>query len=86
MISRYRPAEMVLALTDNKEILNKLVLSYGCYPVLVKTFKTTDEIMEIVRETTLNNKLVKKGDKVVIVAGVPFGSTRETNLILVETL
>jgi pyruvate kinase len=42
--------------------------------------------MEIVRETTLNNKLVKKGDKVVIVAGVPFGSTRETNLILVETL
>lgn len=86
MISRYRPAEMVLALTDNKEILNKLVLSYGCYPVLVKTFKTTDEIMEIVRETTLNNKLVKKGDKVVIVAGVPFGSTSETNLILVETL
>jgi len=86
MISRYRPAEMVLALTDNKDILNKLVLSYGCYPVLVKTFKTTDEIMDIVRDTTLNNKLVKKGDKVVIVAGVPFGSTRETNLILVETL
>jgi len=86
MISRYRPTEMVLALTDNKDILNKLVLSYGCYPVLVKTFKTTDEIMDIVRETTLNNKLVKKGDKVVIVAGVPFGSTRETNLILVETL
>ena len=86
MISRYRPAEMVLALTDNKEILNKLVLSYGCYPFLVKTFKTTDEIMEMVRETTLNNKLVKKGDKVVIVAGVPFGSTSETNLILVETL
>jgi len=86
MISRYRPAEIILALTDNKEILNKLVLSYGCYPVLVKTFKTTDEIMEIVRETTLGNQLVKKGDKVVIVAGVPFGATRETNLILVETL
>lgn len=86
MISRYRPAEMVLALTDNKEILNKLVLSYGCYPFLVKTFKTTDEIMEMVRETTLKNNLVKKGDKVVIVAGVPFGSTSETNLILVETL
>jgi pyruvate kinase len=86
MISRYRPAEMVLALTDNKEILNKLVLSYGCYPVLVKTFKTTDEIMEIVRETTLDNQLVKKGDKVVIVAGVPFGVTSETNFILVETV
>ena len=86
MISRYRPAEMVLALTDNAECLNKLIISYGCYPILVPTFKTTDEIMDIVRKTTLDNKLVKKGDKVVIVAGMPFGQINETNFILVETL
>lgn len=86
MISRYRPAEMVLALTDNKDSLNKLVISYGCYPILVPTFKTTDEIMDIVRNTTLDNNLVKKGDKVVIVAGMPFGKINETNFILVETL
>jgi len=86
MISRYRPAEMVLALTDNKDCLNKLVLTYGCFPILVHTFKTTDEIMDIVRQTTLDSKLVKKGDKVVIVAGMPFGNTSETNFILVETL
>ncbi len=86
MISRYKPAEMILALTDTKDCLNKLILSYGCYPVLVPTFKTTDEIMEIVRTTTLDNKLVKKGDKVVIVAGMPFGKTNDTNFILVETL
>jgi pyruvate kinase len=42
--------------------------------------------MEIVRKTTLDNKLVKKGDKVVIVAGMPFGQINETNFILVETL
>lgn len=86
MISRYRPSEMILAMTDNKECLNKLVLSYGCFPVLVPTFKSADEIMDIVRKTTLDNNLVKKGDKVIIVAGMPFGESRETNLILVETL
>jgi pyruvate kinase len=86
MISRYRPAEMILALTDKKECLNKIALSYGCFPFLVPTFKTTDEIMDIVRKTTLDNKLVKKGDKVVIVAGMPFGVANETNFILVETL
>jgi pyruvate kinase len=86
MISRYRPAEMILSLTDKKECLNKLVLSYGCVPVLVPTFRTTDEIMDIVRKTTLDNGLVKKGDKVVIVAGMPFGVANETNFILVETL
>jgi pyruvate kinase len=86
MISRYRPAEMILALTDRPECLNKISLSYGCFPFLVPTFKTTDEIMDIVRKTTLDNKLVKKGDKVVIVAGMPFGVANETNFILVETL
>lgn len=86
MISRYRPAEMIMAMTDKKETLNKLTLSYGCFPILVPTFKTTDEIMKIVRDTTLNSHLVKKGDKIVIVAGMPFGDTNETNFVLVETI
>lgn len=86
MISRYRPAEMVLALSDKQEDLNKMILLYGCYPLLVPTFKTTEEIMEIVRKTTLENGLTKKGDKVVIVAGMPYGTSSETNFVLVETV
>ena len=86
MIARYRPAEMVLAFSDEKADLNKMMLVYGCYPFLVPTFKTTEEIMEIVRRTTLDSKFVNKGDKVVIVAGMPFGGSNETNFILVETV
>ena len=86
MISRYRPAEMILALTDNKENLNKLALSYGCFPKVTPTFKNTDEILDIVRKATLDSKLVKSGDKVVIVASLPIGGSNETNVILVETL
>ena len=86
MMARYRPAEAILALTDNATNANKLALSYGCYPMIVPTFKTVDEIMKIVRDTTLDNKLVNKGDHVVIVAGMPFGSASHTNFILVETL
>lgn len=86
MIARYRPAERVLALTDDNTNANKLILSFGCYPMVVPTFKTVDEIMKLVRTVTLDNKLVKKGDRVVIVAGMPFGTSKETNFILVETL
>jgi len=86
MISRYRPAEPILVLTDSSENLNKLILSYGCYPQKVPTFKTTEEIMEMVREITLKDDFLTKGDKVVIVAGMPFGSAADTNFILVETL
>ena len=86
MIARYRPAEPVLALSDNQAHANKLMLTFGCYPMVAPTFKTVDEIMEIVRKVTLDTGLVKKGDKVVIVAGMPFGTAAETNMILVETL
>jgi pyruvate kinase len=86
MLARYRPAERILALSDGEENAHKLMLSFGCYPMVVPTFKTVDEILNIVRKVTLDNELVKTGDKVVIVAGMPFGTSGETNFILVETL
>jgi pyruvate kinase len=86
MIARYKPAQKILAFMDVPEHSNKLEISFGCHPINVPTFKTVDEIMEIVRKVTMENKLVGKGDKVVIVAGMPFGSAPETNFVLVETV
>lgn len=86
MIARYRPAERVLALSDAPEHINKLALSFGCYPMVAATFQTVDEIMDIVRKASLDTDLVQKGDKVVIVGGMPFGTSKDTNMILVETV
>ncbi|MBU6427122.1 pyruvate kinase [Patescibacteria group bacterium] len=86
MIARYRPAEHILAFTDAAENADKLMLSFGCYPMTVPTMKTVDEIMEIVRKTALDRELAGAGDKVVIAAGMPFGTSAETNMVLVETL
>lgn len=86
MIARYRPAERILALTDNKDNLASLTLTFGCYPMVVPTFKAVYEIMDRVRSLSLENKLVRKGDRVVIVAGMPFGEAKETNMVLVETV
>ena len=86
MIARYRPAERILSLTDNPENVASLMLTFGCFPMVVPTFNAVYEIMDVVRATAIENKVGKKGDKVVIVAGMPFGKSSETNMILVETL
>ncbi len=86
MISRYRPAEHIIALSDSPKHLNKLALSFGCQPIETETFKTVEEAMTVVREVAFKNKLAKKGEKVVLVWGFPFGTSKDTNLILVETL
>lgn len=85
MIARYRPAERVIALSTNGS-LAKLALSFGCYPIMVDKYKTIDEVMSVVRGLAVKNKLAKRGEKVVLAAGVPFGKIKETNTILVETI
>ena len=86
MVARYRPAERILALTLSDEVAKKLTLSFGCYPMVVPKFSTTNQIMNIVRKTAIKNKLAVRGDKVVILSGMPFGKIQETNMILVETI
>ena len=86
MVSRYRPVQPVIALTASKKHLNKMILYFGCYPQKIHKFSyvinTTDDIKEIL----LKNKLAKRGDKIVIVAGVPLARFGGTNLCTVAIL
>ncbi len=90
LIARYRPAERIIALTTSQTVANQLMLSFGCYPVVVPQFNDTEEVLSLVRSTVLKEKLASKGDTVTVVAGVPFGKnaskSRETNMILAETI
>lgn len=86
MLARYRPAERVIAMTSNESTAKKLSLSFDCYPIVVDNFTTIDEIMTMIKKVAVNNEIAEKGDKVVIVAGMPFGKIKETNMMLIETL
>ncbi len=86
MIARYRPCQQVIALVASDKDAQQLVLSYGCYPIVAPQFKSIEEVMDLVRASAVQKKLAKKGDKVVIVAGMPVGKAKETNMTLVETI
>ena len=49
--------------------------------MLIRNFKTLNEAMVIIRSHFIKNKLVKRGDRVVVVAGMPFGKKGATNMI-----
>ena len=86
MVSRYRPTQPVLALTANEKHLNKMVLYFGCYPKKIHKFNYVVDTTDDIREVILKNKLAKRGDKIVIIAGVPLARFSGTNLCLVEVL
>ncbi len=86
MVSRLKPVQPILALTPNIRTYRKLVLSSGVQPILIEKFSTLTEVLNLIRSYLLKSKKVAKGDNVVVVAGMPFGKSIATNMILVETI
>lgn len=86
MISRYKPAQMVVVMTPHERVANKLVLSYGCYPALLEKFTTLEQFTTSARNYMTKEKIAKKGERIVIAGSFPFGKTGETNMMLVYTM
>ncbi len=85
-ISRYRPSQLIIALTPEEKTSKQLNISYGCYSEKISGFKTVTETVTETKNILLQKKLVKKGDKIVIAAGVPFGKSGTTNMMIVENI
>jgi pyruvate kinase len=85
-MSRHKPTKPVIVLTPNKTTFQQIILSWGCYPVLIKEYTSIKETSELIREVLVKDKLAKKGDKVVVSTSMPFGEIHEPNLMFIETL
>ncbi len=86
MISRFRPACPVAALTMKEKVRRQLNLSWGVIPFLTGEVNSTDRILSLTAETARKEGLVQPGDIVVITAGVPLGSGGSTNLIKAQAV
>lgn len=85
-ISRYRPAQKIIALTPDRKTIKQLKISYGCYPEYIGGFHTVSETVAETKKILTERNIVKKGDKIVIVAGIPFGQSGATNMMIVEEI
>lgn len=86
LVSKYRPSCRILAPTPLLNTYRRLALVWGVVPLLSEDLKTTDEMIARVFQAVLKSGLAKRGQKVVITAGVPVGVPGTTNLIKAEVL
>jgi pyruvate kinase len=84
--SKARPRMPVVAASPHPEVLRRTALYSGVVPLLVMPGRDTDHMVENATEAARQADLVKAGDRVVIVAGVPVGRPGQTNLMKVETV
>jgi pyruvate kinase len=79
--ARERPLVPVICLTAKKETARRMALSYGVYPILTEDVKTVAEMVERACKLAREHGVAEAGDKLVITAGVPFGTPGNTNLL-----
>ena len=87
LISRFRPAMPVMAVTTQEEIQRRLCLSWGVSTILVdEGLETVDQMLEKVKTLAVTQGHLTKGDRLVITAGTPLGTTGATNLIKADSV
>ena len=83
MISRYKPGCPIIGCSVNPRVCRQLNLSWGVAPLLIHKEETADDLFDEATKMAEKAGLVKKGDVVVLTAGVPLGMTGTTNMIRV---
>ncbi len=84
LVSRFRPANQVIACLLNEHVQRQMALSWGVTPILMPIASNTDELVEFAVDSATSAGLVKQGDLVVVTAGVPVGVPGTTNMIRVH--
>ncbi|MDA5108267.1 MULTISPECIES: pyruvate kinase [Brevibacillus] len=86
MVSKYRPKAPIVAVTPHADVVRRLALVNGVYPVLGPMANTTDEMLEMSVQQALEAGYVRHGDLVVITAGVPVREVGTTNLMKIHVI
>lgn len=81
--ARQRPPMPILCLSHSKATTRRLMLSYGVHAVFTEDKKTFDEAVDTAVKKAAEIGLAKPGQRVVMTAGVPFGTPGSTNILRV---
>jgi pyruvate kinase len=80
-IARERPATPILVMTPKLQTARRLALVWGVHPVLHEDIHDVTEMAETGAGAALKEGFAQPGQRVILIAGVPFGTPGATNMI-----
>ncbi|MXP26999.1 pyruvate kinase [Altererythrobacter indicus] len=85
-VVRERPSVPVMVLTPSAVTARRTALLWGAYPVITKDIGSFEEMIAKGKRMALRHGFGDATDKLIVLAGVPFGTPGATNLLHVVTL
>ncbi|MGH9715222.1 MAG: pyruvate kinase [Candidatus Acidiferrales bacterium] len=81
LVSKYRPRAPIVGFSPNQETRRRLTLYWGVFPRRIHRIRAIDELAEIAEARLREERIVKRGDIVGVVAGTPLGARGTTNMM-----
>jgi pyruvate kinase len=81
LVSRYRPLVPIIAFSPEAATRRRMALIWGVMPAEIRDLQKVDSLPAISEKRLLEEKLVRKGDVIGIVAGTPMGIRGTTNFM-----
>lgn len=86
LLSHYRPAVPIIAFSEVQETRRRMSLLWGVLSRRIENVTNIDELARTAEKRLLEERLVRKGDLVAIVAGTPLGVRGSTNMMKLHTV
>ena len=83
MIARYKPSCPIIGCTTSRLVWRQMNLQWGVSPLLISEENTAEDLFREAVNAALEAGYVKKGDRVVLTAGIPLGISGKTNMLRV---
>lgn len=83
LVSKYRPKAPIIGMTTSESTYRRLCLYWGVRPLKINQIKDTDHMFLQAQDEALRAGLIKRGDTIVVTAGLPLWVKGTTNLLRV---
>jgi pyruvate kinase len=81
LVSRYRPLVPIVAFSPEVNTRRRMALLWGVTPRTIADIKTIDALPAVAEKRLLEEKFVRNGDVIALVAGTPMGIRGTTNVM-----
>jgi pyruvate kinase len=80
-VARERPKSPVVAITPNQATGRKLSLVWGVHCVVAQDAQDQDDMVERAARIAYRDGFTRAGQRIIVVAGIPFGKSGATNML-----
>jgi pyruvate kinase len=85
-IARERPTVPILAMSKSQPIARQMALIWGVHPVHTRDVESFEEMVDKAKRMAIRHRLAHANERVIVMAGIPFGTVGSTNVLHVTRL